>query len=73
MIEMQGLHSKKHIQYFTRDGNKYIKKLARDNEYSIDPAHRCERHDRHKIAPGHRNITQKTNPLVNSSSKSSLD
>ena len=55
LVEKQGIHSKKHIQNFTRDGKKYITKAVRDNEeYSIDPAHRCERHDRHKIMPGYR-------------------
>lgn len=76
LIEMQGIHSKKHIQHFTRDGKKFITKAARDNEYSIDPAHRCERHDRHKIAPGYRNIPVKSiDANANSTyvSKSSLD
>lgn len=55
MIEQQGILSKKHIQHFIRNGQKYITKNLRDDmENSIDPAERCYRHDRHKQLPGER-------------------
>jgi hypothetical protein len=44
------------MQHFVRDGKNYIQKAERENEHSIDPAHRCDRHDRHSILPGFRNI-----------------
>ena len=46
----------------TRDGHRYIQKEERD-QYSIDPEHRCSRHDRHQIPPGYRNVGQTFNTV----------
>ena len=50
MIDVHGIHSKKQLGHYLRDGNRYIQKNAfayEDREHMIDPATRCERHDRH--------------------------
>ena len=60
MIDKNGIYSKNHISNFVRDGNRYIKKVDRaEMPHSIDPALRCERHDRHYVMPGFRDINNK--------------
>ena len=60
MIDKNGIYSKNHISNFVRDGNRYIQKVDRaEMPHSIDPAQRCERHDRHMIMPGFRDIKNK--------------
>jgi len=57
LIEKQGMFSKKSLMYFVRDGNRYIKKVERENiETGIDPNLRCHRHDRPHLAQGDRGV-----------------
>jgi len=56
LIDKNGIYSKKHLQHFVKDGQRYIHKVANEMEHGIDPALRCDRHDRHLIMPGFRDI-----------------
>ena len=47
MLDTQGLYSKKAMKHFLRDGKRFIAKVEKELEHSIDPIDRCERHDRH--------------------------
>ena len=47
-----------------RDGSRYIQKNAfayEDREHMVDPALRCERHDRHVLLPHERDVPR---PIV---------
>ena len=69
LIDVHGIHSKKQLLHFLRDGNRYIQKNAfpyEDKEHMIDPAHRCERHDRPFLLPHERDIPNPAIPRASS-------
>ena len=69
MIDVYGIHSKKHIMQHLRDGKRYIQKnqfAYQDKDHMADPATRCERHDRHIQLPFERNIPR---PIIFTSTR----
>ena len=59
MIDVFGIHSKKHIMKYLRDGNDYFKQneeFWHDYEHMTNPDERCVRHDRHLQYPHERNV-----------------
>ena len=47
MIDEQRINTKYNLKYYLRDGLNKIMKSERENDYSIDPSYRCDRHDRY--------------------------